>query len=93
MIPDAATAPALIIVGVLMVSSILSIDFNDFTEGFPAFITFTLMPFTYSIANGIAGGIIFYTLLKVGTGKAKQVHWMMYLLFAIVVTRYIFLSE
>ena len=93
MIPDAATAPALIIVGVLMASSVLDIDFSDFTEGFPAFITFVLMPFTYSIANGIAGGIVFYTLLKVGTGKAKQVHWMMYLLFAIVVTRYIFLSE
>ena len=93
MIPDAATAPALIIVGVLMASSVLDIDFSDFTEGFPAFITFVLMPFTYSIANGIAGGIIFYTLLKVGTGKAKQVHWMMYLLFAIVVIRFIFLSE
>ena len=93
MIPDAATAPALIIVGVLMASSVLDIDFSDFTEGFPAFITFVLMPFTYSIATGIAGGIIFYTLLKVGTGKAKQVHWMMYLLFAIVVARFIFLSE
>ncbi len=93
MIPDAATAPALIIVGVLMASSVLDIDFSDFTEGFPAFITFVLMPFTYSIATGIAGGIIFYTLLKVGTGKAKQVHWMMYLLFAIVVARFIFLNE
>jgi AGZA family xanthine/uracil permease-like MFS transporter len=93
MIPDAATAPALIIVGVLMASSVLDIDFSDFTEGFPAFITFVLMPFTYSIATGIAGGIIFYTILKVGTGKAKQVHWMMYLLFAIVVARFIFLSE
>ena len=50
MIPDAATAPALIIVGVLMASSVLDIDFSDFTEGFPAFITFVLMPFTYSIA-------------------------------------------
>ena len=93
MIPNAATAPALIIVGVLMASSVLDIDFNDFTEGFPAFITFVLMPFTYSIANGIAGGIVFYTILKVGTGKAKQVHWMMYILFVLVVTRYIFLSE
>jgi AGZA family xanthine/uracil permease-like MFS transporter len=92
MIPNAATAPALIIVGVLMASSVTDIDFNDFTEGFPAFITFVLMPFTYSIANGIAGGIVFYTLLKVVTGKAKQVHWMMYLLFALVVARYIFLS-
>ena len=93
MIPSAATAPALIIVGVLMASSVLDIDFHDFTEGFPAFMTFVLMPFTYSIANGIAGGIFFYTLLKVASGKAKQVHWMMYLLFALVVIRYIFLSE
>jgi len=93
MIPGAATAPALIIVGVLMASSVLEIDFTDFTEGFPAFITFTLMPFTYSIANGIAGGIVFYTLLKVGIGQAKKVHWMMYLLFVIVVSRFIFLSN
>jgi len=92
-IPNAATAPALIIVGVLMASSIVDIDFNDFTESFPAFLTFILMPFTYSIANGIAGGIIAYTILKVVTGKAKQVHWMMYLLFVLVVVRYIFLSE
>jgi len=92
-IPSAATAPALIIVGVLMASSVLDIDFNDFTEALPAFLTFVLMPLTYSIANGIAGGIIAYTLLKVVTGKAKKVHWMMYLLFVLVVARYIFLSE
>jgi len=92
-IPTAATAPALIIVGVLMVSSIVDIDFNDFTEGFPAFITFILMPLTYSIAEGICGGIIAYTLLKVVTGKAKKVHWMMYLLFVLVLARYIFLAK
>jgi AGZA family xanthine/uracil permease-like MFS transporter len=93
MIPNSATAPALIIVGVLMASSVLDIDFKDFTEGFPAFMTFVLMPLTYSIANGIAGGIIFYVILKVATGKAKQVHWMMYLLFTLVVIRYLFLNE
>jgi AGZA family xanthine/uracil permease-like MFS transporter len=76
-----------------MVSSIVDIDFNDFTEGFPAFITFILMPLTYSIAEGICGGIIAYTLLKVVTGKAKKVHWMMYLLFVLVLARYIFLAE
>ena len=92
LIPGAATAPALIIVGVLMVSSVLEIDFNDFTEGFPAFMTMILMPFTYSIANGIAGGIFFFILMKVATGKAREVHWMMYLLFVLVVSRYIFLS-
>jgi len=52
-----------------------------------------LMPFTYSIANGIAGGIFFYILLKVASGNGKQVHWMMYLLFALVISRYIFLTE
>jgi AGZA family xanthine/uracil permease-like MFS transporter len=93
LIPDAATAPALIIVGLLMVSAIKDIDFEDFTEGFPAFICIIMMPFTYSIANGVAAGIIFYTLLKVITGKAKNVHWMMYLLFCLVVIRYIFLTE
>ena len=93
LIPNAATAPALIIVGVLMVSSIKEIDFEDFTEGFPAFMTFIMMPFTYSIANGVAAGIIFYTVLKVLTGKYKNVHWMMYLLFVLVVVRYIFLTE
>lgn len=92
-IPTAATAPALIIVGVLMTSSVVDIDFNDFTEAFPAFLTFILMPLTYSIGNGIAGGIIAYTLLKVVTGNAKKVHWMMYVLFAIVVARYVFLNE
>lgn len=92
LIPGAATAPALIIVGVLMVSSILEIDFSDFTEALPAFMTMILMPFTYSIANGIAGGIFFYIILKVATGKAAKVHWMMYLLFVLVVARYLFLS-
>ena len=76
-----------------MASSVLDIDFNDFTEGFPAFMTFVIMPFTYSIANGIAAGIISYVLLKVATGKWKTVHWMMYLLFVLVISRYIFLNE
>jgi AGZA family xanthine/uracil permease-like MFS transporter len=71
----------------------MEIDLNDFTEAFPAFLTFILMPLTYSIANGIAGGIIAYTILKVVTGKWNKVHWMMYLLFGLVITRYIFLSE
>jgi AGZA family xanthine/uracil permease-like MFS transporter len=93
LIPDAATAPALIIVGLLMVSAIKDIDFEDFTEGFPAFMCIIMMPFTYSIANGVAAGIIFYTILKVLTGKSKQVHWMMYLLFFLVVIRYVFLTE
>ena len=93
LIPNAATAPALIIVGLLMVSAIKEINFDDFTEGLPAFMCIIMMPFTYSIANGVAAGIIFYTILKVLTGKAKNVHWMMYLLFVLVVVRYLFLTE
>jgi AGZA family xanthine/uracil permease-like MFS transporter len=93
LIPNAATAPALIIVGLLMVSAIKEIDFEDFTEGLPAFMCIIMMPFTYSIANGVAAGIIFYTILKVITGKYQKVHWMMYLLFLLVVIRYVFLTE
>jgi AGZA family xanthine/uracil permease-like MFS transporter len=93
LIPNAATAPALIIVGLLMVSAIKEINFDDFTEGLPAFMCIIMMPFTYSIANGVAAGIIFYTLLKVITGKASKVHWMMYLLFVLVIVRYLFLTE
>jgi adenine/guanine/hypoxanthine permease len=93
LIPNAATAPALIIVGLLMVSSISEINFNDFTEGLPAFMCIIMMPFTYSIANGVAAGIIFYTLLKLLTGNHRKIHWMMYILFVLVSVRYIFLSE
>lgn len=92
LIPDAATAPALIMVGVLMVSAIKDIDWEDFSESLPAFLTMTLMPFTYNIANGIAGGIVFYTSLKLVTGKARSVHWLMYLLTILVVWRYLTLG-
>ncbi|MCP6429250.1 NCS2 family permease, partial [Klebsiella pneumoniae] len=67
LIPTAATAPALIIVGALMLESVRQIDFNDFTESLPAFLTIVLMPFTYSIANGISAGLVMYPLLKLVT--------------------------
>jgi len=92
LIPNAATSPALIIVGLLMVTTIREINFEDFTEGFPAFLTITLMPFTYNIANGIAAGLTFYTLLKLLTGKAKDIHWLMYILAGLVIVRYAFLG-
>lgn len=82
-VPAVATAPALIIVGILMISSIMRINFEDFEEAVPAFLTVVMMPFTYSIANGIAGGFIFYTLVKIFKGKAKEVHPIMYI-FAIL---------
>lgn len=93
LIPDAATAPALIIVGALMMESVLGIDFRDFSEAFPAFLTIVLMPFTYSIANGISAGLVFYPLLKLVTGKGREVHWIVYVLAALVIFRFIFLTE
>ena len=80
MIPGQATAPALIIVGVLMVGAITHIDFDDFTEAFPAFMTIAVMPFTFSIAHGIAAGFITYPLVKIAAGRAKEVHWFIYIL-------------
>jgi AGZA family xanthine/uracil permease-like MFS transporter len=91
-IPAAATSPALILLGAFMISSIQNIDFQDFTEGFPAFLTIVIMPFTYSIANGISAGIVFYVLLKVVTGKWRKIHWMMYLLTALIALRFVYFA-
>lgn len=90
LIPGAATAPVLILIGVYMVSSIKKIDFEDFSESLPAFLTIIIMPFTYSIANGISAGIFFYVLLNVITGKWHKIHWMMYVLMVLVTLRFIF---
>ncbi|WP_084295160.1 NCS2 family permease [Caldanaerobius polysaccharolyticus] len=91
-VPSQATAPALIIVGVLMLGAITNINFEDFSEALPAFATAVLMPFTYNITNGIAAGFIFYTLVKIVTGKAKEVHPMMYIFAILFVLRYAFLK-
>ncbi len=93
LIPDAATAPALIIVGCLMMDGIRNIDFTDFTEAMPAFATIAMMPFTYSIANGISFGLVLYPLLKLITGRHKEVHWIVYILAALVIVRLVFLAE
>ncbi|MBP2663605.1 MAG: adeQ 1 [Firmicutes bacterium] len=93
LIPTAATAPALIIVGALMLESVRHIDFNDFTECLPAFLTIVLMPFTYSIANGISAGLVMYPLLKLVTGRGREVHWIVYILAVLVVFRFVFLAE
>ncbi|MDF2500471.1 MAG: adeQ 1 [Anaerosporomusa subterranea] len=93
LIPDAATAPALIIVGALMMESVKRIDFEDFTEALPAFLTIVIMPFTYSIANGISVGLVMYPLLKLVSGRAREVHWIVYLLAVLVVMRFVFLAE
>ncbi|MDC7239730.1 MAG: NCS2 family permease [Spirochaetales bacterium] len=73
MIPSAATAPALILVGLFMISPVTEINWSDMTEALPAFLTMFMMPMTYSISEGIVFGIISYVLLKVLSGKAKDV--------------------
>lgn len=80
MIPSEATAPALIVIGLLMLSGITEIDFSDFTEAFPAFATIIFTAYTSSISNGISIGIISYAFVKLVTLKFKEVHWGMYLL-------------
>ncbi|MGG1613032.1 NCS2 family permease [Paenibacillus sp. FSL K6-2441] len=97
LIPGAATAAALIIVGVLMVQSIKEIDFSDMVIAIPAFLTVTMMPFTYNIANGISFGVVFYVVLAFAAnliGKKKyDIHWLMWVLFVLIILRYIFLGS
>lgn len=92
-VPSQATAPALIVVGVLMLSSIKKVDFEDFTEGVPAFFTIAMMPFTFSIANGVAAGIIFYPIMKIVTKRTKEVHPIMYVLAILFIVRFILLPN
>lgn len=80
MVPAAATSPALIIVGLFMISSVVKINFNDMSNGLPAFLTIVFMPFTYSIAEGIVFGMLSYTLIKVCTGRFKEVSVTMYVI-------------
>lgn len=88
-IPSFATAPALVIVGFLMLTSITKIDFNDYTEAIPAFITIIAMPFMYSISEGIAMGVISYVVIKLAAGKAKNITPLMYVLAVLFVIKYI----
>lgn len=92
-VPAEATAPALVIIGSLMLSAVKDINFDDFTEAVPAFFTIAIMPFSYSIANGIAAGIIFYPIMKVFTGKHKQVHPIIYVLAALFIIRFVLLPQ
>ena len=90
-IPSAATAPALIIVGLLMMSSVKDIPFDDFSESIPAFVCFVAMPFTYSIANGILLGMITYVVMNLITGKSKKLSPVMCILAVLFVLKYILL--
>ncbi len=86
------TAPALIIVGVLMVSAIGDIDWKKFEIAVPAFLTIIAMPLTYSIATGIAIGFVFYPITMIVKGRAREIHPIMYLLFIIFILYFIFLA-
>ena len=79
-IPAAATAPALIIVGLFMISPIMNIDLDDFTESIPAFFTIIMMPLTYSIAEGIVFGMLSFVFLKLMTGRYKEIKPVMYVI-------------
>ena len=88
-IPSAATAPALIIVGLLMAEQIKNVDFDDFSESIPAFVCMLMMPLTYSISNGILIGMITYVLMNMICGKFKKLSPAMYILAVLFVLKYI----
>ena len=91
LIPAAATAPALVIVGLFMMSPIKQIDFDDYTESIPAFLTIIMMPFSGSIAEGIVFGMVSYVVLKAITGRFKEVSWTMTIISILFVLRIIFM--
>lgn len=91
MIPSAATASALVIVGLFMMSPIKEIDLEDYTEAIPAFLTIIMMPFSNSIAEGIVFGMISYTLLKGMTGKFKELSWTMVIISLLFLIRIFFM--
>ncbi len=94
--PDAGgftpvTAPALILVGILMVRAVREIDWSDITEAAPAFFTALLMPLTFNISHGLAAGIVVYALVKLAARRWSEVHWLMWALAVLFVLRYAFL--
>jgi AGZA family xanthine/uracil permease-like MFS transporter len=91
-VPSAATAPALILVGSLMLASITEIHWHEPLVAVPAFLTLILIPFTYSIANGLGFGIIAWAILHLFAGKARRQDWLLYLLAALFLARFIYLG-
>jgi adenine/guanine/hypoxanthine permease len=93
LIPPVATAPILVLVGALMLTEIRNIPFDDYTDVIPAFLTMFMMPLTFSIAEGLAFGFISYTLLKLLTGRVKEIHWITYLISAAFIINFWMLSS
>jgi AGZA family xanthine/uracil permease-like MFS transporter len=91
MIPAAATAPALVLVGVMMMSPIQNLDLEDFTESIPAFFTLIMMPLTFSIAEGIVFGILSYVVLKLLSGKYKDISIISYVLAVLFILKFIYM--
>jgi AGZA family xanthine/uracil permease-like MFS transporter len=84
-------APALILVGTMMMRGVRHVDWDDATEGIPAFLTMIVMPLAVSITDGIAFGFISYALLKLATGRGRSVHWLVYLFAGLLLVRYVYL--
>jgi AGZA family xanthine/uracil permease-like MFS transporter len=91
-IPAYATAPALVLVGALMTESISRVEWHEFTEAAPAFITMLAMPLTFSIATGLSLGLICFTLVKVAAGKIREVPLLVWVLTALFLLRYVYLA-
>jgi AGZA family xanthine/uracil permease-like MFS transporter len=92
-VPAAATAPALIVVGSLMMSQIGQISWGKPEIAIPAFLTLVTIPLTFSIANGLAFGFIAYAVLKIVRGEFRQTHWLIYLLAALFIARFLYLGK
>jgi len=90
MVPAAATAPALILVGSFMISPIINVNFDDYTESIPVFLTIIMMPLTYSIAEGIVFGMISYVIIKVISGRYREITPLMYILSLIFCLKFFF---
>ncbi|MEA2785384.1 MAG: adenine/guanine/hypoxanthine permease, partial [Candidatus Eremiobacteraeota bacterium] len=91
-IPAAATAPALIVVGALMLSGLRGVDWDDYAVSIPVFLTIVAMPLTFSIANGVSFGVISYAAIKLLSGRGKEVDPLLYVVAALLVARYAWLA-
>lgn len=92
LVPPAATAPALIVVGALMLQGLRNVDWDDYAVSIPVFLTMVAMPLTFSIANGVSFGVIGYAAIKLFSGRGKEVDPLLYLVAALLIARYIWLS-
>jgi adenine/guanine/hypoxanthine permease len=87
------TAPALVLVGAMMIRSVVKIEWNDPSESLPAFLTLLGIPLTFSIADGLALGFISYPVIKVLTGKQREVRWLMYVVAVVLAFYFLFIRS